>query len=99
MASTESEIRTDISDYIREEGSPYRYWYVGITSDATRRLFTEHGVSKDSGRWIYRTAYSSDTARRVEQYFLGLGCDGGPGGGDDTCCVVYAYRKTALTSP
>lgn len=85
----------DISNYI---GSNYGSWYIGITSDPRKRLFTDHKVD-EKGSWIYGEVDTNDLARSVEQYFLDLGCDGGPGGGDYTSKIVYAYLKTYNTSP
>lgn len=96
---TFEQIKVDFLNYMRSCGGSYSGWYVGITNDAQRRLFTEHGVNKDSGAWIFRTADSSETARRIEQHFINLGLDGGTGGGDYTAKIVYAYRKTSSTKP
>jgi hypothetical protein len=63
------------------------------------RLFGDHNVSKEHGHWIYRTASSNSVAREVEQHFLDAGMDGGPGGGDATSRIVYAYKKTPYTNP
>jgi len=73
-------------------------WYIGITSDPDQRLFTDHKVQYD-GEWIYAPTDSNGEARLVEKYFLGLGFDGGTGGGDYTSKIVYLYKKTSLTSP
>lgn len=97
--STEAQIKSDIHDFIRKGGGAYKEWYVGVTSDPEKRLFEEHNVDKAKDLWIYRTADSASIARSVEQYFIDLGCDGGPGGGDYTAKVVYAYKKSWRTKP
>jgi hypothetical protein len=99
LAKSEQEIISDIQNYIKKEGSSYKQWYVGITNDVDRRLFGEHNVNKEVGWWIFSGAASDTIARRIEQYFLNLGCDGGPGGGDKTANIVYAYKKTSTTKP
>jgi len=39
----------EILAYIKRQGGPYKIWYVGITSDAPKRLFQDHNVTeKDS---------------------------------------------------
>lgn len=98
MAISESELKSQIKEYIEEKGGPYTAWYVGITNDPERRLFGEHGVHKE-GTWVHGEATSNAVARRVEQYFMRLGCDGAPGGGEEGAKVVYAYKKTASTDP
>jgi hypothetical protein len=74
-------------------------WYVGIASDVRQRLFGDHGVSEDSGAWAWMGAASAEVARSVEAIYHAAGCDGGPGGGDHTTTVVYAYLKCAQTDP
>jgi len=99
MAMTTQEIIHDFDSHMKQEGNGYRNWYVGITSDPRARLFDEHQVSETNGWWIFRTATTTDSARAVEDHFLALGCDGGPGGGDTRTRCVYAYRKTFNTAP
>ncbi len=89
---------TEIITYAGQFGYPWRQWYAGITNDAKRRLFDDHGVA-ETGRWIYRTLPSVAEARRLEAALLRRGMDGGAGGGDNTSTVVYAYLKTGTTNP
>jgi hypothetical protein len=95
--ATESSIISDIS--ARFSGQRYKDCYIGIAADARDRLFNGHGVSEDSGLWIYRTAVGHRVARNVEQHFLNAGMDGGPSGGDQSTRQVYAYKKTSSTQP
>jgi hypothetical protein len=88
-----------IEDYVRERGGSFSSWYIGIAENPRERLFNEHNVSESNGNWIYQPTSSSATARNVEQYFLGLGMDGGSGGGDYLSKAVYCYKKTYLTNP
>lgn len=89
-------IESEILRHIESEGSAYHRWYVGITADAKSRLFGDHQVKE---WYIWRWTSSSVIARTVEKNLLAMGCDGGPGGGDNTACVVYAYKKTLMTDP
>jgi hypothetical protein len=99
MASSKQEIIDKIAAHIADRGGSYSDWYVGITENAKRRLFEEHGVEKEKDKYISRTATSSSLARLVEKYFLDLGCDGGSGGGDDDADIIYAYKKSSRTDP
>ncbi|HEX9916962.1 MAG TPA: hypothetical protein VGB16_04420 [candidate division Zixibacteria bacterium] len=98
----ESEIKKEIKHYMDENGNHYPYWYVGISEDPENRLFKDHGVKKNGqyAQWIYASAPDSETARRIEDYFVNsLATDGGTGGGDSKAKGVYAYRKYAHTTP
>ena len=99
MEMAMSEIIAEIDAHIKSRGGGYSAWYVGITEAPDRRVFEEQGVGKDKDKYIWRTASSSSIARDVEQHFLELGCDGGPGGGDTDAKVVYAYKKSNRTTP
>lgn len=96
--NTKQQIINDIIDCVRKWGGLYSEWYVGVASDARKRLFNDHNVSELYGKgWIFTPCVDANTAREIEQYFLGLGMTGGPGGGDDDAKFVYAYRKTNTT--
>lgn len=100
MATSESDIKKELKAHIDKEGSAYSKWYVGITNDSDRRL-EEHNVDTAKGKswWITRTASTDEISRRVEQYFIDMGTDGGEGGGDENSKTVYAYKKTSTTNP
>jgi hypothetical protein len=100
MAYTEKQIKEDLKKHIDKEGSVFSNWYVGITDNCKRRL-GEHSVPTGKGEawWICREAEDDETARKIEKYFIDLGCDGGDGGGDDDSKIVYAYKKTNKTNP
>jgi hypothetical protein len=97
MAKSRHRIIADITDCFR--GTAYTDCYVGITSDIQARLFWDHHVSPTLDRWIYRKASSNLVAREIEEHFLAAGMDGGSGGGDKKSKIVYAYKKTSLTTP
>ncbi|HDY67115.1 MAG TPA: hypothetical protein ENH85_04905 [Candidatus Scalindua sp.] len=96
---TVTQIIKEIDDHIRECGGSYSRWYIGITSDYRERLFNDHNVNKDRNSWIYRDCGSEAAARKVEQFFLRKGCDGGTGGGDISTTYAYAYEKKDHTNP
>lgn len=95
--NTKQQIIVDITSYINQRAGSLRDWYVGIASDARKRLFNDHAVNEKSDLWIFRTAESSNVARDVEDYFLRRGAQGGPGGGDGDTDMVYAYRINSHT--
>ena len=100
LAKTEAQIKEEIKSYIKKCGGNYPTWYVGISEDPRDRLFNQHNVDEKNDYWIFRTASSTDVARRIERYFVDiLGTDGGLGGGDVDARAVYAYKKKAHTDP
>ena len=100
MAADKQTIIDEIEAHINKRGGSFIDWYVGITKNARDRLFTDHRVKEKGDCWIHQKANSSQIARDVEDYFVNsVGTDGGPGGGDDTADIVYAYKKAAHTKP
>lgn len=98
MTKSKAVIKQEIRDHIKSRGGGYSDWYVGIASNPRERLFDDHSVDQQNGRWIYRECESSAAAREVEEYFVNtLGTDGGSGGGDQSTRSVYAYKKTSYT--
>jgi len=94
------EIVNEIVKYMQQGGTSAREWYVGITNDAKRRLFGEHGVQEQGDPWIFRTALNDAQARIAEDHLINrVGTDGGPGGGGSDCKIVYAYPKQSWTTP
>ena len=62
-------------------------------------MVTDHKVPEKDHWFMSRPCANSEDARSVERALLDLGCDGGPGGGDDDANHVYAYLKTQITDP
>ncbi len=88
----------EMLEFVQSEGGHPRMWYVGVTDNAKRKLFTEHQVHYQNDAWIYRTAASEMEAQRVVEYFLEYGLDGVKGGRNPGQ-MVYAYRKSINTEP
>lgn len=98
MAKTAQEAYDSILAHIKKQGGSYSSWYCGITENIKNRL-RDHNV-QEKGHWLARIeCTSSKAARDVEKALLDLGCDGGPGGGDDDAIYAYAYLKTSVTNP
>ena len=71
MRKTAKEIIADVEEHLTKSNKRYYSdFYVGITNDIERRLFTEHNVDKKNNWWIYRTATNKTVAQSVEEYFL-----------------------------
>lgn len=67
-------------------------FYVGITDNIEERLHGFHQVPKKGHWYIWCPADTEMIARTVEKHYLGLGMDGGTGGGDDDTNFVYCYE-------
>jgi len=93
-----ADVIVKITAYIRRCGGSYPQWYVGVASDPPERLFHDHNVQEHGDQWIYVPCTTDGAARQVEAHFLGLGCQGGPGGGDQTSRYVYAYKIRSHTT-
>ena len=91
----------EIVAFIKSKGGAYSEWYCGIASNWEERLFSDHQIpSKAYKWWIVSDPCSNDTAaRNAEKALQELGCDGEPGGGDETTIYVYAYLKGDMTKP
>lgn len=98
MRKTVKEIIADVEGHLAKSNKRYYSdFYVGITSDIGRRLFTEHNVEKSNSWWIYRTATDKTAAQIAEEYFLNKGMRGDTGGGTDDSIYVYCYEITDST--
>lgn len=98
MKYSKEEIIANFNAHLKK--SKKEYWqdfYVGITNDIERRLFSEHNVTRKGTWWIYREAIDKDTAQAVEEYYLAKGMRGDTGGGTDDSSFVYCYEITSNT--
>ena len=95
---TAKEIIAEIDAHLQV--SKKEYWsdyYIGITNDVERRLFTEHNVKKTNAWWIYCPATSKAAAQAVEEHYLAKGMKGDTGGGTKDSTYVYCYEITSTT--
>jgi len=99
MATHEQRAYNNIKAYIDKQDKPYQSWYVGIASNARKRLFEDHNVLEKTDQWVYDQCPNDKDARSVEAALLKLGCDGETGGGDETTTYIYAYLKSSNTNP
>lgn len=97
LSPNENAVAREIIDHVSKCGGSYSSWYAGIASNPKERLFSDHNVSEENGSYIARSAGSAMAARRIEQYLLELGFNGGPGGGDASTIHVYVYIITNST--
>ncbi len=98
MKYTKNQIIEAIDAHLQKSAKQYYSdFYIGITNDVNRRLFTEHNVDKDNSWWIYIDAIDKATAQAVEEYYLSKGMKGNTGGGTDDSTCVYCYQISSST--
>lgn len=101
MGQSYDEIVERINDHLGKSGKRYYSdFYIGISKDAIKSLFEKHHVDKESSWWIYRTAVSAETARKVKKHYLDLGMRSGSGreDEDEKSNMVYCYVVTPTTT-
>lgn len=86
------EIIQSINNHLKQSSKPfYSDFYVGITEDVKKRLFSEHQVNEKIDWWIYCYADTEEIAREVEKFYIEKGMDGGKGGGKGNGETKYIY--------
>jgi hypothetical protein len=92
----------EILNFVQRDGSDPSEWYLGITDDHERRLFTDHRIKKANEHlYIVLSVPDKETAKMVERHLTDdvFGrMDGAPGGSSDGS-FVYAYKKQTYTKP
>lgn len=91
----------EIVAYIKEKGGAYSQWYCGIAADWEDRLFKGHQIPSKAYQWwkVPGKCVNNTAARNAEDALHKLGCDGGPGGGDEATVYIYTYLKGNMTKP
>ena len=95
-----SAIIKDIEEHVDKNGGDFATWYVGVTANPKRSLFTQHRLRTAGDAWISRRAMDELQAAEVEDYFRSVRrtkAGNGRAGADDV--FVYAYKMKAHTRP
>ncbi|MCU0652915.1 MAG: hypothetical protein MUD10_01525 [Candidatus Pacebacteria bacterium] len=83
--------------FMRQHGTHYHQFYVGIASNPNERLINGHGIDATIPHIFWDRTLPTSVARAIEKYFLDKGSRGGTGGGDINTQFVYAYLITPRT--
>lgn len=95
------QIKFDILAYVKEFGSDFRGWYVGVSDDPQAALFGKHGLDREKDIWLYKQAVSFTACRTVQKYYIERrNMDGHlvDSASADTDCV-YLYKKSERSRP
>ncbi|MBD5321838.1 MAG: hypothetical protein HDS01_03585 [Bacteroides sp.] len=99
MGKSYTEIVELIDAHLKKSGRRYySEFYIGVSQNATKRLFEEHHVDMKNSWWIYATADSSEIAKEVEEHYLGLGMRGNDRDENNNSTMVYSYVVTPTTT-
>lgn len=90
----------DLENHMATNGGGFADWFVGVTDDPKRQLFTVHRLRTSGDAWISRKAVDDLQASEVEEFFRTVKkTAGAPGKTSLDHVYVYAYRRKAHTKP
>ncbi len=96
MPRPKNEIIADIDEQIHRGSGGYAAWCVGVASDPESPLFRTHLVDEMHDGWIYREAFTAESARAVRDYFVRVcGTDANTSLGEEGGRYVYVYKRTS----
>jgi len=99
-AKSRTVIIREIEEHIAANGGAMAEWFVGVTDNPKKRLFSEHKLRESGDGWICRRALDDLQAREIEEYFRTVQKTTGwskPTNADSV--YVYAYKRKKHTSP
>jgi len=94
ISEAAQKIIEEMHNYIRERGSNYMEWYVGIVKESHKSIFIK--IVLYSHYWMYKKTGSPQIAKEVLDYFvniLGTNSDYSMPGSGDYASIVYVYKK------
>jgi hypothetical protein len=72
MVLSVQQIKFEIMRYVRELGSDFSQWHIGISDNPSEALFITHKVDQQRGVWMYKQAVSVRACHTVRDYFLNI---------------------------
>jgi len=88
-----------IDRFIRKNSYTYFDWFIGLTDNAEKTLFEEHKLNREKDSWIYEEVLNDSDAKRIQKYFLNMGCVGGVFNHHTTSKFIYVYRRSLNSNP
>lgn len=100
MAKSKQQIIAGIIAHMENRRGRFDEWYVGVSRDAGRKLFSWHSVHKVGDDWIFLTATSAQAARQIRDHMQSkLDMQGDADEPESGAVMVYAFRMTSRTRP
>ena len=100
MVLSVQQIKFEIMRYVREIGSDFSEWYIGISEDPGEALFVMHKVDKHKDIWMYKQAVSVRACLTVRDYFLTIQNMSGSDIADENITksanYIYIFKKTGI---
>jgi len=95
MSGAEEEVINAIRRHMDRFGSNPNTWYVGIAENIRKKLFEDHQVSEQNGKWIYRALESNADAMEIKKHLVALGLKG-DNNDDENGNIIFAFEKPDL---
>jgi len=101
MIYSVQQIKFEFFQYIKEFGTNFSDWFVGISADPKKDLFDKHFVDKEKDIWLHKQAVSLTACKTIQKYFLqNLNTDGEILTEEQEDMVnVYLFKKSVDTIP
>ncbi len=88
-----------IDRFIRKNSYTYFDWFIGLTDNAEKMLFEDHRLNREKDSWIYEEVPDESDAKRIQNYFLNMGCVGGIFNDHKTNKFIYVYKRSLKSNP
>jgi hypothetical protein len=101
MIYSVQQIKFEVLAYIKECGTDFSAWYIGIASHPRKAMREEHGVDEELDVWFCKQAMSFRACDTIRSYFVGtLGVDGErESRRTDIGNCIYLFKKSERTRP
>ena len=101
MVLSVQQIKFEIMRYVKEIGSDFSEWYIGIAEDPSEALFVMHKVDKQKDIWMYKQAVSVRACFTVRDYFLKIQNMSGSNSSNENVTkstnYVYIFKKNDIS--
>jgi len=101
MIYSVQQIKFEVLSYIKECGTDFGAWYIGIASHPKTVMQDRHGVDVELDVWFCKQAMSFRACDTIRSYFVRtLGVDGErESGSTEGGNCIYLFRKSERTRP